>query len=285
MRTNESGRLKGTSAQSGLLSWYHDPLPTNCVGDWVCAGGTGSGYPQFAHCRGPQYGRNNLAVFFLGCSFNCLFCQNWHFKKEAQRRQQVSVQEAAESVGGRTSCICYFGGDPSPQLPFSLKVARIARANRSDGILRVCWETNGSMSPNLLDRIMDMALDSGGCVKFDLKAHNDALHVTLTGVTNHRTFANFKRAGQAISRRPEPPPLIASTLLVPGYIDAVEVRAIAEFIASVHPDIPYSLLAFHPCYHMSEMPMTSRKQAEGCLDAARNAGLTRVRIGNRHLLM
>ncbi|NPU85813.1 MAG: hypothetical protein HPY65_15155 [Syntrophaceae bacterium] len=25
----------------GKLSWYHDSLPTNCVTDWVCAGGSG----------------------------------------------------------------------------------------------------------------------------------------------------------------------------------------------------------------------------------------------------
>ncbi len=284
LRKNKAGTLTGASKRFGKVSWYHDPLPTNCVGDWVCAGGTGSGYPKFAHRRGPQIGRSNLAVFFLACSFNCLFCQNWHFKKEARHSRQVPVQELAGAVHQRTSCICFFGGDPSPQLPYSLAAARMARESRPDGILRICWETNGSMSPRLLDRIMETAIDSGGCVKFDLKSRDDILHVALTGVTNRRTLSNFRRAGRAISRRPEPPPLIASTLLVPGYIDAVEVGAIAEFIAAVHPDIPYSLLAFHPCYHMSDMPLTSRKQADDCLAAARNAGLTRVRIGNQHLL-
>ena len=140
------------------------------------------------------------------------------------------------------------------------------------------------MSPGLLGRMMDTAVDSGGCVKFDLKSHNETLHRALTGGSNHRTFCNFRTAGKFISRRPEPPPLIASTLLVPGYIDAAEVHAIAGFIASVNRDIPYSLLAFHPCYHMSDMPLTSRKQADACLAAARDAGLRRVRIGNRHLL-
>jgi len=284
LRKNEAGRLTGASEQTGKLSWYHDPLPTNCVGDWVCPGGVGSGYPQFAHCRGPQFGYSNLAVFFLACSFNCLFCQNWHFKKEAQRRPQVPLQELVDDVDGRTSCICYFGGDPSPQLPFSLAAARNARENKPDRILRVCWETNGSMSAQLLDQIVETALDSGGCVKFDIKARDELLHVALTGVTNRRTLSNFQRAGRAFARRPEPPLLIASTLLVPGYIDAEEVRGIADLIAAVHPDVPYSLLAFHPCYHMSDLPSTSRRQAEACLDAAIDAGLTRVRIGNRHLL-
>ena len=78
--------------------------------------------------------------------------------------------------------------------------------------------------------------------------------------------------------------MIAGTLMVPGYIDAQEVVQIAEFIAALNPDIPYSLLAFHPQSHMSDLPPTSRRQAHACLKAARKAGLKRVRVGNEHLL-
>jgi len=45
------------------------------VADWVWAGGRGAGFPEFSSCNGPEYGYRNLAVFFYGCSFNCLFCQ------------------------------------------------------------------------------------------------------------------------------------------------------------------------------------------------------------------
>ena len=41
LRQNADGRLLGAGPQRGKLSWYHHPLPTNCVGHWVCAGGTG----------------------------------------------------------------------------------------------------------------------------------------------------------------------------------------------------------------------------------------------------
>jgi pyruvate formate lyase activating enzyme len=72
--------------------------------------------------------------------------------------------------------------------------------------------------------------------------------------------------------------------MVPGYIDAQEVGRIAEFIASLSPQIPYSLLAFHPDYKMTDLASTSRKQARQCLDAAKKAGLSRVKVGNMHLL-
>ncbi|GAI66259.1 unnamed protein product, partial [marine sediment metagenome] len=86
------------------------------------------------------------------------------------------------------------------------------------------------------------------------------------------------------AERPEPPFLVASTLLVPGYVDERQVGKIAEFIASLNPDIPYSLLGFYPHFYMKDLPTTSREHAERCYKAALDAGLKRVRIGNLHLL-
>jgi len=284
LRKNEGGRLAGVSAQEGRLSWYHDPLPTNCVADWVCPGGRGAGYPKYAHFSGPEHGYKNLAVFFHACSFNCLFCQNWHFREETLSPHTVPVDRLVSDVDERTSCICYFGGDPGPQLPFALQASRLALEANEGRILRICWETNGSMHPALLEEMVELSLESGGCIKFDLKAANEHLHLALTGVSNQRTKENFLRVGNWIQKRPIPPLLIASTLLVPGYIDEQEIRGIAGFIASISPDIPYSLLAFYPHFYMSDLPLTSRKMAERCLAAAHEEGLKNVRMGNVHLL-
>ena len=284
LRKNLDGRLMGASTATAKLSWYHDPLPTNCVADWVCAAGTGAGYPTYAHCKGAESGYKNLAVFFQACSFNCLYCQNWHFKYEILSAPLKSIEELVADVDPRTSCICFFGGDPSPQLPFSLKASRSARDRKKEEILRICWETNGSMNPELLDPMMELAVCSGGCVKFDLKAWDKNLHLALTGVENQRTTDNFARAAAYTRRRSQPPVLIANTLLVPGYIDAAEVAAIARFIAALDPNIPYSLLAFHPQFYLSDLPMTSTALADRCRQAAKDAGLNNVRIGNLQLL-
>ena len=284
LRKNQNGQLIGASVAKAKVAWYHDPLPTNCVADWVCAAGTGAGYPSYAHCPGAEIGYKNLAVFFQACSFNCLFCQNWHFKNETFSAPSKTVEDLVRDVDPQTTCICYFGGDPTPQLPFSIKASRAARGRKKGQILRICWETNGSMNPDLLDQMMELAVSSGGCVKFDLKAWDKNLHVALTDVENQRTLDNFSRAAAYIPRRPEPPVLIANTLLVPGYIDAEEVAAISRFIASLDANIPYSLLAFHPQFYMSDLPMTSRVLAERCYQAAKDAGLNNVRIGNLHLL-
>ncbi len=285
LRRNKEGKLIGVSYNEGKLSWYHDPLPTNCVGDWVCPGGTGAGYPGYAYSSGPEYGYKNLAVFFHACSFNCLFCQNWHFRNETLKLRTDSVNKLVSDVDEKTSCICYFGGDPTPQLPFALKASRLALDRKKNKILRICWETNGSMNKSLLDKMIKLSLDSGGCIKFDLKAWDENLHSALTGVTNKRTLENFSRTGEKISLRTIPPLLIANTLLVPGYIDEAEIRHIAQFIALINPDIPYSMLAFYPHFYMSDMPLTRKSFAEKCLNAAKEEGLKNVRIGNAHLLV
>lgn len=285
LRKNEGGRLKGVSSEEGKLSWYHDPLPTNCVADWVCPGGTGAGYPEYAYSPGPEKGYKNLAVFFHACSLNCLFCQNWHFRKETLKTQTTSIDKLVADVEKNTSCICYFGGDPTPQLPFALKASRLSLEKSKGRILRICWETNGSMNRGLLDEMIDLSLNSGGCIKFDLKAWDENLHKALTGVTNKRTLENFLRVGEKIKVRPSPPLLIAKTLLVPGYIDESEIRNIARFITSINPDIPYSLLAFYPHFYMSDMPLTTKTSAIKCLKAAQEEGLKNVRIGNVHLLV
>jgi pyruvate formate lyase activating enzyme len=260
-------------------------LPTNCVADWVCPGGTGAGYPEYACSAAAEYGHKNLAVFFHACSMNCLFCQNWEFRKHTLSDRTIKVDRLVDAVEDKTSCICYFGGDPAPQLPFAIKASRLARDRNRARILRICFETNGNMHCRLLDEMMEIVLESGGCVKFDLKAWDENLHIALSGVTNRRTLENFRRAGEMASRRPVPPALIASTLLVPGYVDEREVRNIARFIASVHPHIPYSLLAFYPHFFMSDLPRTPGKVAERYVSAAREEGLRNVRVGNIHLLV
>ena len=100
LRTVRQGRLihlAGTPAR-GLLHWYRDPLPTNCVADWVCEGHEHPGY-------------HNLAVFYQSCTANCLFCQNWHFRRVSPARSEtINAAELASAANARTFCVCFFGG-------------------------------------------------------------------------------------------------------------------------------------------------------------------------------
>jgi pyruvate formate lyase activating enzyme len=196
------------------------------------------------------------------------------------RINALSSSALAQVSNPRTYCVCFFGGDPASQMPHALAAGK---ALATQGVV-VCWETAGTMHPRLIHRALELSLGSGGCMKFDLKAFDENLHIALTGGSNQQTLDNFAAAAARFSERPFPPPVVASTLLVPGYVDAQEVGQIAEFIAHLNPDIPYALLAFHPHFVMHDLPLTSKSHAQAALEVAQSAGLRNVRLGNIHLL-
>jgi len=284
LRQERDGRLGGGRPHEGNLSVYYDPLPTNCVASFVCPAGTGCGYPRYACTKGPELGYQNLAVFYHACAFNCLYCQNYHFKEQTFFPGKFHARDLAKATDETTSCICYFGGDPGPQILHALRAASLAIKRKRDEILRICWETNGSVNQPYLNMMAQVSLQSGGCIKCDLKAWDEGLHKALCGVTNGKTLYNFQTLSKLISDRPDPPFLIASTLLVPGYVDEQEVDRIARFVSALDPHIPYSLLGFHPAFYLNDLPVTSRTHALRCQEIARSAGLTRVHIGNKHML-
>lgn len=272
LRTNKKGKLvhlAGTP-KKGILQSYFDPLPTNCVASWVCG-------------AGEKVGRRmkNLAVFYGACSLDCLFCQNWHYRELSRKLSpSMSAKELADQADSNTFCLCFFGGDPTPQMTHALAVAKILK-NKN---IRICFETNGSMSKNLARKMAEVALNSGGIVKFDLKAYDERLNIALTGVSNQFTLKNFEMLAQEFLPKAKGPLLTASTLLVPGYVEADEVEKIASFIAKLDKNIPYSLLAFAPSFEMFDLPTTSWEQARKCQEVAEEKGLKKVRLGNIHLL-
>jgi pyruvate formate lyase activating enzyme len=198
----------------------------------------------------------------------------------------VSVESLAAKADPHVSCICYFGGDPSVQMPHALKASQLAlrKAREEERILRICWETNGNWKRQFALEAAKLALESGGVIKFDLKTWNPDLSRALSGVSNAHTLESFRMIGKKFfEKRAELPVLTASTLLVPGYIDGEEVDSLARFIADIDPRIPYTLLAFYPSYVLTDLPTTSRDLAYTCRDTAKKH-LENVRIGNIHLL-
>jgi pyruvate formate lyase activating enzyme len=285
--SNKAGRLQVLSnTRRGTFSSYLDPHVTNCCAAWFCPAGTGEGYPKHAVRPGPEYGYYNLAIFFYACNMDCLFCQNAHHKA-LQHAEFHSAQDLVEQTLGnsRITCWCFFGGSPEPQLPFAISAAKRVLEELPEGrVMRICYEWNGCGNPQLTRRAAELALVSGGVVKFDLKAWSEGLSIGLSGVPNREAYRNFEAiATELCPQRRRPPLLTATTLLVPGYVDEEEVEAIAKFIASLDPEIPYSLLVFHPDHFMYDLPVTPAEQVARCHRAAKRH-LRRVHIGNLGLI-
>lgn len=287
LRRNEDGSLESkVTADKALFHAYADPIPTNCCANWFCPAGTGRGYPEYAHDPDTEHGYQNLAVFFYGCNFDCLFCQNASHKA-VQEKPPRHASDLAQRVlrNEQFACVCYFGGSPEPQLPFGLNLNRqILKQKEEDRILRICFEWNGAGNPNLVKKAAQQALASGGIIKFDLKAPDSKLSYALSGVKNERAYSNFEMIyDEYWHKRPDLPLLTATTLLVPGYIGAKEVERIAQRIARIDEHIPYSLLVFHPDFQAKDLPITPKKVAKESYRRASNY-LKRVHLGNKHLL-
>ncbi|MBS7623498.1 radical SAM protein [Candidatus Bathyarchaeota archaeon] len=287
LRVNVKGRIKSLAdTGKALLYAYEDPHPTNCCASWFCPAGTGCGYPRFARSPGPEHGYHNLAVFFYGCNFDCLFCQNFSHKdlSSAKAAGREEFKRMVESKGNMT-CICYFGGSPEPQLPFAVTASREIVEAKPGRLMRICFEWNGCGERRLVREAAELSAKTGGNLKFDLKCFNEALSEALCGVSNRRAFENFEAvAREFFDRKAAVPNVTATTLLVPGYVDKEEVEAISRFIASIDTAIPYSLLVFHPDFEMLDLPVTPREQVESCYSTAKRH-LTNVHVGNQHLLV
>jgi len=295
VRKNLGDRVGSLFPGYGLLTTYEDPLPTNCCASWFCPGSLSP----------PEDRKVNVAVFLYGCNFDCLFCQN-ESHRELRLPPLVSLDAFVSRVRAnpKAECVCYFGGSPEPQLPIALRASKRMLEMKDEGMRsgfgkdggdedgedgkgnlrpRICWEMNGCGNPILVKRAAELSLRSGGIVKFDLKAFDENLSLALSGVSNRRAFDNFEMIAKDLFGRRDAPVLTATTLLVPGYVDEAEVERIAEFIAGLNPEIPYSLLIFHPDFMMRDLSITPRSQAARCLDAAKSH-LSRVYLGNKHML-
>jgi pyruvate formate lyase activating enzyme len=267
LRKNTDHKIAGPDREWAFLDWYYDPLPTNCVADWVCEGSK-------------DYGSKNLAVFYEGCTFNCLFCQNWHFRS---RRTRSTPEELVRAADPSTGCICFFGGDPTPFALHCIEVAEQILERRKK--YRICWETNGSVSPTMMNRWVEYALKSNGCIKIDFKAFSEQLNMALCGTSNKNTKENIKLVAKCINKRERPPILIVSTLLIPGYIDEYELRSMAQFLSSINKSIPWSFLGFYPHFFFKDMPCTSRQHVDLALKIAEEHDIENTHVGNIHLLI
>ena len=283
LRANSiDGFTSDTSPNEAALYYYLDRQVTNCCAAWFCPAGTGAGYPNYACKPGPEIGYYNLAIFFYGCNFDCLFCQNVSHKRlDEAPRCSVETLVSATLANKRISCWCFFGGSPEPQLPFAVAASRAMLDSKPQNrVLRICFEWNGAGNRLLVERAAELSLRSGGNIKFDLKCASDTVSRALSGVSNRRSFENFEMLFAKYGReRQDIPLLTATTLLVPGYVDASEVERIAVFLADLDEEIPYSLLVFHPDFMMSDLPVTPYRQVQDCYRAA-TKHLKRVNVGN-----
>jgi pyruvate-formate lyase-activating enzyme len=133
-------------------------------------------------------------------------------------------------------------------------------------------ETNGyGLTPAHLDLYQASGVDA---FWLDIKAEDPERHRWLTGCDNEwilRLPQEMRNRGFVLE---------VLSLYIPGVVEAEELGRIAARLATVDPDIPFTVLAFFPEYQMRDIRPPNVEEMIRAYEAARKAGLTQVRLGN-----
>ncbi len=218
-------------------------------------------------------GSDTLTFGMLGCDLHCAYCQNWITSQALRddsagtRPQVVSADRLvslAKAYGARVVGSSY--NEPLITAEWAVEVFRKARPEG----FRTAFISNGNATPQVLDYLRPWT----DCYKIDLKSMSDRNYRQLGGVVD-----NILDTVRMVEERGFWEEIV--TLVIPGFNDSEdELRRAADFIASVSPDIPWHVTAFHKDYNMTENDNTTPEQLVRACEMGRAAGLRYVYAGN-----
>lgn len=224
-------------------------------------------------------GTKTFSIASVGCNFRCLWCQNDDIsqctKAENSRDDVMNVigieidPEQVVADAKRMNCpsISYTYTEPTVFLEFAYDTMKLAKAENIKNI----WVSNGYMSKETLKLIMPY-LDA---INVDLKCFDRMKHLKYTGAGLEPILENIKTLYKNKIH------LEITTLIVPDVNDdEAQLIEIAEFIASVSPDIPWHISKFYPAYQMKYTPATPIETLELAKTIGEKAGLKNIYIGN-----
>jgi len=187
-------------------------------------------------------------VFFSGCTFHCVFCQNWDISQQniglyidPSRLCDIIVERHVQG----SKNVNWVGGDPTPNLPYILEVL-----NRLDVNIPQVWNSNMYCSVEtmkLLDGVIDLYLT-------DFKYGNDKCAKVLSKVDN---YLEFVRRNHRLAY--ENGGLIIRHLVMPNHVDCCS-KPVLEWISENLSDAVVNVMGqYRPEYHAYEYKDISRK--------------------------
>ena len=209
-----------------------------------------------------------LANFFVVSN-----CQNW-LTSQTLRDEAAGVLphpitpeqmlQLAHECGARVMASSY--NEPLITAEWAVANFKLAKA---DG-LRTAFVSNGNATREALEYIRPWT----DAYKVDLKSMNDRNYRILGGKLQHvlDTIKMVHEMGFWIE---------VVTLVVPGFNDSEEeLREAARYIASVSPEIPWHVTAFHQDYKMTDNRNTTVRDLIRAAEIGREEGLHFVYAGN-----
>ncbi len=193
-------------------------------------------------------GSDTLTFGMLGCDFHCGYCQNW-LTSQALRDDTAGVLPT----------------DVTPDALVALALrhgAKMVGSSYNEPLITAEWAV----------AVFRAAKQHG--LKIDFKAMDDKRYRELGGVLQH-----VLDAIRMVYERGFWLELV--TLVVPGFNDDDgQLRRAAEYIATVSPEIPWHVTAFHKDYKMTDPDNTSAETLMRACEIGAQAGLKFVYAGN-----
>ena len=209
----------------------------------------------------------------LGCDLHCAYCQNWVTSQALRDPDAVSPPLLADpdllvkdalAQGAKIVVSTY----NEPLITSEWAVAVFRRA-RQAGLL-TAFVSNGNGTPQVLE-FLHPWID---LYKVDLKSFDDHHYRQLGGRLQPilDTIRSLHRMGIWLE---------IVTLLIPGFNDSDdELRNLTAFLASVSPEIPWHVTAFHQDYKMTSPADTRPEDLLRAAAIGREAGLRYIYCGN-----
>ncbi len=209
----------------------------------------------------------------LGCDLHCTYCQNWVTSQALRDPNAVSapVEASPEALvrdalrqGAKILVSTY--NEPLITSEWAVAVFKEAKAAG----LVTAFVSNGNATPQVLEYLRPWV----DLYKVDLKSFSDAHYHELGGRIGPilETIRRLHAMGFWME---------IVTLLIPGFNDGEdEIRGLTDFLASVSPDIPWHVTAFHKDYKMDGPRNTNTADLLRAAEIGRQAGLRYIYAGN-----
>ncbi len=189
----------------------------------------------------------SYTIFFSGCTFSCVFCQNYDIS-QYQAGIYIEPEKMAwiiEGIVGRARNVNWVGGEPTPHLPYILEVLEKCSAN-----LPQVWNSNMYCSIETMDMlkyVMDVYLT-------DFKYGNDGCAERLSKVKNY--WEIITRNHEIAYRRGE---MIIRHLVMPNHVECCSIP-ILDWIAENVPNAVVNVMAqYYPTYKAFEYEDINRR--------------------------
>ncbi|HEX5413301.1 MAG TPA: AmmeMemoRadiSam system radical SAM enzyme [Terriglobia bacterium] len=209
----------------------------------------------------------------LGCDLHCSYCQNWVTSQALRDSRAVTsplratpemLVEDAIAQGAKVMVSTY----NEPLITSEWAVAVFKEARKAG--LKTAYVSNGNATPEALEYLRTWI----DLYKIDLKSFDDRHYRQLGG--RIQPILDTIRRTYELGFWVE-----IVTLLIPGFNDSEdELKRLADFLASVSPDIPWHVTAFHKDYKMTDPADTTPEMLRRAAAVGRTAGLRFVYAGN-----